>query len=201
MTEKAETNHRDSVADVDPTVTVALETLSSSETIEPSEIICSLCGSIIPDYTPVYFLEEEINPACNNCEDDDFEDETKDSLVEEYQLTKRGFNFRPKYPAQRAASTKTCAHSSCCKIRDPYPPPLPALIPLINMSSNYHCRFLKGELDWGYTCGYCFRIDHKNYGCPSCVWLKWYGGLHGYPDINPRNYKVYLDMHGIQASI
>ena len=41
--------------------------------------------------------------------------------------------------------------------------------------------------------GRCFEVDYKNYGCDDCVWLKWHGDLHGYPDINPWEFKKYLD--------
>ena len=38
----------------------------------------------------------------------------------------------------------------------------------------------------------CFSIDNDNYGCEDCVWLKWHGDVHGYPDINPWDFKKYL---------
>ena len=58
---------------------------------------------------------------------------------------------------------------------------------MINKSSNYEWKF-----GLGFTCGYCYRIDHKNYGCESCVWMKWFGELHGYPDLNPYTYRKHL---------
>ena len=35
----------------------------------------------------------------------------------------------------------------------------------------------------------CLDAYSKNYGCDDCVWLKWHGELHGFPDINPYDFK------------
>ena len=77
-------------------------------------------------------------------------------------------------------------------IRQPFPPPLPALTPLVNHSSEYHLKTMSGDLDWGSTCSYCMRIDYEKYGCESCVWMKCFGSLHGFPDEDPYDYRKYL---------
>jgi hypothetical protein len=64
-------------------------------------------------------------------------------------------------------------------------------MPLVNLYSLYHLKTMAGELDWGSTCGYCMRIEYEKYGCESCVWIKCYGELHGYPDLDPYYYKKY----------
>ena len=112
---------------------------------------------------------------------------------EDFPLTRNGFNFRPSFAAQAFSRTRNCSHSQQCIIRQPFPPPLPALMPLVNMSPLYHNRILSGDLDWGSTCSYCFRIDYEKYGCESCVWIKCYGELHGFPDLNPYHYRKYID--------
>ena len=33
------------------------------------DILCSICGKVISNYNPEYFLEEEVNPACIRCKD------------------------------------------------------------------------------------------------------------------------------------
>ena len=158
--------------------------------------ICSLCGVFIENYVPKFFLGVPVNPACVKCEDKDdiYDKEYNETPQPKHVLSRRGFTYRPVKPYQTKQSqiTKLCLHSKTCIIRQPYPPPIPSLVPLKNEASNYHIKILKGSLNWGGTCGYCFRIDHKNYGCESCVWIKWYGQLHGYPDINPFTYKKYL---------
>jgi hypothetical protein len=45
-------------------------------------------------------------------------------------------------------------------------------------------------------CEGCFSVENENYGCPNCVWLKWWykwhGDTHGYPDIRNKIYQKYL---------
>ena len=65
-------------------------------------------------------------------------------------------------------------------------------MPLVNMSSMYHKKIMAGQLDWGSTCAYCMRIDYEKYGCDSCVWIKCFGDLHGFPDLDPYYYKKFL---------
>ena len=112
---------------------------------------------------------------------------------EQFPLTRTGFNYRPSSAAQVFSSPRNCNHIQQCIVRQPFPPPLPAMTPLVNMSSMYHTRILSGDLDWGSTCSYCFRIDYERYGCESCVWIKCFGDLHGFPDLNPYHYRKYLD--------
>ena len=112
---------------------------------------------------------------------------------EDYSVTRKGFNYRPNSLAQAFSRPRNCSHVKQCIIREPFPPPLPTLTPLVNMHSLYHVKTLAGQLDWGRTCGYCFRMEHKNYGCESCVWIKHFGELHGYPDTDPFDYRKYLD--------
>ena len=39
----------------------------------------------------------------------------------------------------------------------------------------------------------CLGAYSKNYGCEDCVWLKWYGQIHGLPDIHPYDFKKFLE--------
>ena len=39
----------------------------------------------------------------------------------------------------------------------------------------------------------CLDAYSKNYRWKDCIWLKWNGKLHGFPDINPHNFEKYLD--------
>ena len=112
---------------------------------------------------------------------------------EQFPLTRTGFNYRPSSAAQAFSAPRNCSHTRQCIVRQPFPPPLPALTPLVNMSSLYHTRIISGDLDWGSTCSYCYRIDYEKYGCESCVWIKCFGELHGFPDINPYHYRKYQD--------
>ena len=139
-------------------------------------------------------VPEEINPACDLiCDDDSEVLMINNCKPEEFPLTRTGFNFRPSSTAQAFTPHRICSHTKQCVIRQPYPPPIPTLTPLVNMSSLYHTRMLSGDLDWGSTCSYCYRIDYEKYGCESCVWMKCFGELHGYPDLNPYNFRKYLD--------
>ena len=135
-------------------------------------------------------------PEISASDDDDCVDSRNvenDPKPEQFPLTRTGFNYRPSSAAQAFSPPRNCSHTKQCILRQPFPPPLPALTPLVNMSSLYHTRILSGDLDWGSTCSYCFRIDYERYGCESCVWIKCFGDLHGYPDSNPYHYKKYLE--------
>ena len=111
----------------------------------------------------------------SKCEDKDDIYDRECTEVSNQVLTSKGFKYQPKRSAETKCSlskrTKMCNHSKTCIIRQPYPPPIPSLVPLKNEDSNYHIKVLNGSLKWGSTCGYCFRIDIKNYGCESCVWI------------------------------
>ena len=91
-------------------------------------------------------------------------------------------------------SSMKCNHSPQCTIRQPRPPPLPSVTFLVNHQSKYHEHILTRAGVPGCYGGHsqCFSIDNANYGCEDCVWLKWHGDLHGYPDINPWDFKKYL---------
>ena len=41
----------------------------------------------------------------------------------------------------------------------------------------------------------CMNAYSNNYGCDDCIWLKWFGEIHGYPDINPADFKKYLEAN------
>ena len=129
--------------------------------------------------------------ACENSEDISTIKNTP--KPEQFPLTRNGFNYRPSSAAQAFSFPRNCNHEKQCVLRQPFPPPLPALTPLVNMSSLYHTRILSGDLDWGSTCSYCFRIEYEKYGCESCVWIKCFGDLHGFPDLNPYHYRKHLD--------
>ena len=112
-------------------------------------------------------------------------------------ITSKGFcpRYPPSPPSPSKASSDApapCKHTPQCTARQPLPPPVPSMIPLVNYHSLYHQKMHAGELDWGSTCSYCMRIDYERYGCDSCVWIKCFGELHGYPDVNPYDFKKYL---------
>ena len=185
----------------DKTASSETSEVDRSDKIEDNDtdVSCSFCGTYMSNYVPKYFLGELVNPACANCDGSRnyvFSEKSGNSELCKSAMTRRGFNFRPMRPNYskhlHLSDGGKCSHQKCCIIRQPFPPPTPAIVPLENDSSNYHIKVLKGSLGWGSTCGYCFRIDHKNYGCESCVWIKWYGQLHGYPDMNPYSYEKYL---------
>ena len=114
-------------------------------------------------------------------------------LLDNNIVTRKGFNHHPASIASKASSSDlNCLHNQQCIIRQPFPPPLPSLTPIVNEYSLYHVKIMAEELDWGSTCWYCMRIDCDNYFCKSCVWIKHFGELHGYPDINPSVYKEHL---------
>ena len=167
------------------------------------ETACSICSTTIANYKPKIFLDETFNPACESC-DDSFPSDDHDlvfKIVEEptserliikpNPITPKGFDHQHS-TKQQSPSTEACSHNNQCIIRQPFPPPLPAVMPLVNMSSMYHKKIMAGQLDWGSTCAYCMRIDYEKYGCDSCVWIKCFGDLHGFPDLDPYYYKKFL---------
>ena len=117
---------------------------------------------------------------------------TSSSLTSGHNLppvSSKGFVYRPTNPINPPQS---CFHTTQCIVREPSPPPLPSITPLVNYSSQYHEKIQSGSLDWGSTCPYCMRIEYERYGCDSCIWIKCFGELHGYPDVNPYDYKKHL---------
>ena len=189
----------------EPISPVVLLPSSTEDPVEQNleETFCSICATSIVNYVPRYCLGEPFNPACEKCHDDDVsETDTADLALHhdmeiddpKHPFTPKGFNHRPTTTfAKSSSSSSDCFHESPCIVRQPFPPPLPALTPLINEYSMYHVKMLSGELDWGSTCWYCMRIEYEKYGCESCVWIKCFGELHGYPDVHPSDYKKYSD--------
>ena len=168
----------------------ASELFTSSQS--EKETCCSICSIVIKDYSPQYFLKEIVNPACDTCKDHSLhsDDELTPETLKPF--TPKGFNHRPSKTSY-SSSPSVCTHTKQCIIREPFSPPLPSLMPLVNLSSQYHLKTMAGELDWGSTCSYCFRIEYEKYGCDSCVWIKCFGERHGYPDVNPYDYKKHLE--------
>ena len=122
------------------------------------------------NYKPKYFLGEFFDPVCEKC-DDSFE----------------GDNSGP--------DPDGCRLSPVCVSRQPLPPPSPSVTFLQNDRSKYHEHMMSEYGAPGRYGGHerCLNGNSKNYGCDSCVWLKWFGDLHGFPDINPWDYKQYLE--------
>ena len=87
-----------------------------------------------------------------------------------------------------------CSHSPQCVIRQPKPPPLDKSTILVHHGSKYHEHMdSEAGVPARYnTHEYCMRIDYRNYGCEDCIWFKWWGELHGFPDINPWSFKEHL---------
>ena len=143
-----------------PTAVSISDTPSSNSTSK--ETLCSICAVTIVNYIPVYFLDETVNPACEQCKDDDddavndfaaTEDTASviDTICEtlEDPITPKGFNVRPTVTVKPFPLSLDCFHPEQCIIRQPFPPPLPALQPIVNYCSRYHEKTMAGELDWG----------------------------------------------------
>ena len=88
-----------------------------------------------------------------------------------------------------------CKHTPVCVIRQPHPPPYPSITHLVNEVTKYHEHMMtRAGVPGRYPgCERCMNAYSKNYGCQGCIWLKWHGELHGYPDIHPSDYKKHLD--------
>ena len=101
-------------------------------------------------------------------------------------------------PGASTGSTATvahagvCSHSPQCTSRQPRPPPPDKCTVLVHHGSKYH-EHMDSQIgvphQLGVTHEYCMRIEYENYGCEDCKWFKRWGELHGYPDINPWNFK------------
>ena len=174
-----------------------------TQDLNENQVVDSLCATPTENYEPKYHICKIVNPQCARCVQDNSDNiydasSKPNNFQKPVLLTRKGFNYRPKYPfhkQQNWSLVGKCVHPKSCIVREPIPPPLPALTPLENDTSNYHTRFLNGSLNWGHACSdssMCFHIDNVNYGCNNCVWIKWYGQLHGYPDIHPSSYQQYL---------
>ena len=208
-----ETNHQSEEAFSEFALTPSANKLSFQESLlavvpksskaSSEKSFCSICANTITNYIPKYFLDEMINPACDKCDDktwipdDNIMEATPQTSsyipdIKTEPVTPKGFNTRPSNSSQHTSSTSVCSHTPQCILRQPFPSPLPALTPLVNEYSLYHKKTMAGELDWGSTCWYCMRIDYEKYGCDSCVWIKCFRELNGYPDVNPYDYKEHL---------
>jgi hypothetical protein len=100
------------------------------------ETFCSICAIVIEDYTPQYFLDELVNSAFKMCKDHSLsldEDLTADSLQP---FTPKGFNHRPTNPSE-SSSPSVCTHAKQCIVQELFPSPLPALLSMVNLSSQY----------------------------------------------------------------
>ena len=156
---------------------------------DPSTVICSLCGIIIQDYKPKFFLGEEINPACENCDDTVSSDGC--SVASDGEKTDNEISSAL---SLEKIDDIVCNHSPQCIVRQPFPPPLPLVTHLRNDSSMYHVHMMnRGGVPGQYGGhDHCLRAYSKNYGCEGCIWLKWHGDLHGFPDIHPHDFKKHL---------
>ena len=89
-----------------------------------------------------------------------------------------------------------CRHSPQCILRQPRPPPLPSVTHIRNIVSNYQEHIMSKQ---GVPAQYggherCLNMSpSKNYGCDDCIWFKWHDQLHGYPDINPGDFRKHLE--------
>jgi len=63
--------------------------------LSADQVLCSLCGIHIPNYTPKYIMGEEVNAACVKCEDTDNIYDKQAPTPKKVVLTKCGFNYRP----------------------------------------------------------------------------------------------------------
>ena len=164
---------------------------------DPTQEICTLCGIVIPDYRPKYFQGIPINPACNNCADSDYEDDSNSSVIYDF-ISGSTDESDSKIDTNLEKETDVvsgCGHSPVCILRQPYPPPLPSVTHLKNDSSKYHLHIMSSSDIPGRYGGHerCMNAYSNNYGCDGCIWLKWNGDLYGLPDINPNVYRKYLD--------
>ena len=88
-----------------------------------------------------------------------------------------------------------CSHSPQCISRQPLPPPPEKCSILNHLGSKYHVHMVNETSGVPARYGpheYCMRIEYENYGCEDCIWFKWWGELHGYPDISPWSYREHL---------
>ena len=88
-----------------------------------------------------------------------------------------------------------CSHSPQCISRQPRPPPPEKCSILKHLGSKYHVHMVNETSGVPARYGpheYCMRIEYENYGCEDCIWFKWWGELHGYPDISPWSYREHL---------
>ena len=98
--------------------------------------------------------------------------------------------------AVEATAKHNCDHVPQCVTRDPFPPPSPKNPFLIDPVSKYHEHMMSkhGPPAMFGGCERCMEPwRSNNYGCDSCIWLKWHGEKFGLPDIKPWSYKKHLE--------
>ena len=90
-----------------------------------------------------------------------------------------------------------CNHTPVCVTRQPHPPPYPSITHIVNERSKYHKHMMSSAGVPGRYPGHekCMNAYSNNYGCNDCIWLKWFGEIHGYPDIHPADFKKYLEAN------
>ena len=176
------------------------EELAASESSEydPTEVYCTICAVKIPDYKPKYFEDIPINPACDKCFDSDYDDNLNcDDEVSDTVDSTDILDSKTEAPKNvtEVGEVDACIHSPPCISRQPFPPPLPSITHLKNETTEYHLHMMSRHGLPGHYGGHerCINAYSKNYGCESCIWFKWNGELYGLPDINPHDYKKYLD--------
>ena len=118
----------------------------------------------------------------------------KDEVFRDKEYSPASLNFEQ--------ASNECKHHPQCIVRQPLPPPSPAMPFLQNQDSKYHEHMMSNAGVPGKYggCERCMREYYsKNYGCDDCIWLKWHGELHGYPDINPWVFKKHLESSELQV--
>ena len=177
------------------------DTIMKVEEYDPTVVICSICSFIIPNYIPKYFMGHEINAACEKCysplDSSEAEDDVKCTEGDDVSESsyRENEDSLSDVTAPGKCSDVICKHSPQCVIRQPYPPPLPSITHIRNDRSKYHLHMMSRHGLPGHYGGHerCINAYSKNYGCESCIWFKWNGELYGLLDINPHEYKKYLD--------
>ena len=127
--------------------------------------------------------------------------ETVDVNLTSTSSSNRTENSATSSPPHRASSStgSTGSRAPLSKtmsiIRKPNPPPPEKCTILHHSGSKYHEHIISsGGVPARFnTHEDCMRIDNDNYGCSDCVWFKWWGELHAYPDVNPWSFKKHLD--------
>ena len=107
----------------DSTIDSPLPASGSLSSLVP--VICSIYSASIEKYQPKYYMGEQINPACDKCDDTSEMFIDNSPKPEEFPLTRTGFNYRPTSAAQAFSAPRNCSHIEQCIIRQPFPPPCP----------------------------------------------------------------------------
>ena len=76
-------------------------------------------------------------------------DEENSLILSDHPVTRTEFNYIPTFISSNASlNNSNCSYENQCVIFQPFPPPLPAMTPLVNKYSLYHMKTVAGELDW-----------------------------------------------------